>query len=412
MKKVLLGFIILISSIFANKNTTFKVNPFADISYDISTTEYSDVNEYIYLPNYTGWNSSIGLDLYCKPLFLELQVGNLLQFAAYGEDLFPLLGIGLIKNINNNSFLESNLSYTNNLKNDTNYNNYYAFSASIGYYYFLNSISSGVNIGIINRHRLPSWNTNDWWYNKKIYIFSEFTYHTKYLNPYITMGLIYSKEYYENYPGFFSIGLRTQLKDFHSTESQTKLMYYRTRTLEICKPNIYLYPESSSQVNVTLSTKRNNKITSSIPEYNNGWDVSIDPSGLIDKNYQYLFYEGKLSKYPKTKYGWSVAYSDLWNFLPEKMTDFGFNQKEIKDFVDYWQAHLPKSEFYVIVPIINHAVEKEFSLKIQPKPDNVLRAWFYIIPAIRKQDITPPRIPKFNRNGFTVTEWGVILNKK
>jgi hypothetical protein len=205
------------------------------------------------------------------------------------------------------------------------------------------------------------------------------------------------------------------LKNFRSVQSQTKLMYYKTKTEEdihFYKPNIYFYPETLSHVKVALTTIRNNKITASIPKYNNGWDISIEPSGLIDNNYHYLFYEGKLAKYPKIKYGWSVAYPDLWNFLPEKMTEYGFNQKEINDFVDYWQVYLPKGEYYEIIPLINKAVDKEFALQIQPKPDNVLRVWFYIIPVSQKQDITPPPIPKFIRKDFTVTEWGVLLDKK
>jgi hypothetical protein len=415
MKKVLLSICILLSFVFANKNSSFIVNPFADFSYDIGKTEYnySDVYDYIY--KYTGLNSSVGFNLFYKPLFLELQVSNLLQWAATGQDLFPIIGFGMIANIYNKGSFEARLSYTNNMNYKTDDSNYSAFTGSIGYSYFLNSISSGINIGIIHKQNAIILNTDNWWQNTNMFILSEFTYHTKYLYPYIIFGINYEKEneYFNLYPGFLSIGVQIQLKDFHSSGAQTKFMYFKTKEVSygICKPNIYLYPESSSQVKVTLSTTRNNQITSSIPQYYNGWDVSIDPSGLIDNKYQYLFYEGNSSEHPNIKYGWSIAFSELWNFIPEKMSEYGFSQKEIKDFVDYWQVNLPKNEFYDIVPLINKAVDKKLALQIKPKPDKVLRVWFYVFPVNQKHEFIPPQIPKFNRNGFVVTEWGVLLNK-
>jgi len=417
MKKILLSISLLISFIFANKNTTFIFNPFADLSYDIGQIEYN----YDYSYKYTGLNLSLGIDLHYEPLFLNLQVSNLLQWTATNQDLFAVLGIGMIGKFNDRSSAVMKLSYANNMQRDDGDGNFTAYLGSFGYYYLLSPISYSISCGFIHQ---KSWQWDYWngfypWghrvYNTRIFFVSEFTYQMKNISPYIAVGLSHPVDYEEdeNYPGFFSIGVQVMLKNFRSLESQTKLMYYKTKSVDvyIFKPNIYIYPESLTQVNLMLTPRHNNKITASIPDYNNGWDVSIEPSGLINNNYQYLFYEGKLAKYPKIKYGWSVASFELWNFIPEKMSELGFNQKEIKDFVDYWQVHLPKSEYYDIFPLINKAVDKEFTLKIEPKPDNVLRVWFYIIPTNQKQDLIPPLIPKFSRNRFTVTEWGVLLNK-
>ena len=194
--------------------------------------------------------------------------------------------------------------------------------------------------------------------------------------------------------------------------NSTKLTYYKRNVPwwgpYVKKPNIYLYPETITQVKVTLKPNKDCKIIASIPEHKNGWHVLVDQNGVIDNQFEYLFYEGKIKNVPDGS-GWSVASSELWQFLPEKMTAYGFNEKEIKDFVDYWQEHLPKSKFYEIIPVINQEIEKEFALAIEPKPEAVLRVWFYINPTNSKKDLSPPSIPKFERKGFTVIEWGVLL---
>ena len=43
------------------------------------------------------------------------------------------------------------------------------------------------------------------------------------------------------------------------------------------KPIIYLYPEISQQVQVEISV--NGTITKSIPEYEHGWDLFVEPNG-------------------------------------------------------------------------------------------------------------------------------------
>lgn len=251
---------------------------------------------------------------------------------------------------------------------------------------------------------------------------SPFAWINKYLRPYIALGLqnIANHDYYYSprSTGFFSIGIQAHLDDAfpYFSGNQTKMTYYKRNEFiwyrpYAEKPNIYLYPESTTQLKVNLFPKKGNEITLSIPSYQKGWNVFVELSGKIDNKYEYLFYEGKLTDYPKSKIGWSVASSELWNFFPIVMNQYGFNEKEIKDFVDYWQEHLPKSEYCDIIPVTNQEVEKEFALIIEPKPDKVLRVWFYIIPTNHKKDLTSPLIPKFERKGFTVTEWGVLLNR-
>jgi hypothetical protein len=150
------------------------------------------------------------------------------------------------------------------------------------------------------------------------------------------------------------MGIQVHLNNImpYFSGNQTKMAYYKKRDYLAIprKPNIYLYPETTTRVKVTLISQKGNYITISIPPYNNGWEVTAEPSGIIDGEYEYLFYEGSEIKLHSTNFGWSVSASELWQFLPEKMVEYGFNEKEIKDFVSYWQVHLPQSEYYEIIP--------------------------------------------------------------
>ena len=88
------------------------------------------------------------------------------------------------------------------------------------------------------------------------------------------------------------------------------------------KPAVYLYPESSINVNVKLALR--GPLTFSIPNYNpnNGWNVTANPNGTITstgENYDYLFWEGKFDNFkPNTSLGWSIKTSQVENFLNQK----------------------------------------------------------------------------------------------
>ena len=57
-----------------------------------------------------------------------------------------------------------------------------------------------------------------------------------------------------------------------------------------------------------------------------------------------------------------------------------------------------------------HFVGKEYSdiavLEIVPKPESILRIFMVYKPLKEKVKVFPQEFPKFDRNGFTVVEWG------
>ena len=176
------------------------------------------------------------------------------------------------------------------------------------------------------------------------------------------------------------------------------------------KPNIYLYPEEKIQLTVNLDFPKGGKVIKSIPEFGKGWNVSIDTNGLINNSYTYLFYESSQPDVWQREYGWSINVDKLDLFFRKNLTIYGFKANEIEDFIDYWIPRLKESDYYSIYPQTNSIINEVIELKISKKTDNLLRL-FYLIKGYKNPQIKlkTPIINYFERKGFFVTEWGVIL---
>lgn len=178
------------------------------------------------------------------------------------------------------------------------------------------------------------------------------------------------------------------------------------------KPNIYLYPTQRSQISINLSFPLGGKIITSIPAYKSGWTIDVDTTGIIDNNYEYLFYESKQPDVWQLNEGWIINRSGLDTFFKDNLLKHGFYGREIKDFIDYWIPRLTDFEYYEIYPQESNIIETAVRLEFSNKPENVLRLYYLIrgVTVVSNNKINiPGEIIQFKRNGFYVTEWGVIL---
>lgn len=181
--------------------------------------------------------------------------------------------------------------------------------------------------------------------------------------------------------------------------------------LLVYKPNIYLYPAHNSQIEIKLSFPMGGKIINSIPAYENGWNVNVTSSGIINDKYDYLFYESAQPDVWQLAEGWIVGKSELKAFFAGNMLEYGFNERETKDFTDYWIPRLTDFDNYEIYPQESGIIERVIKLDIYPDSNNVLRLFYLIKGASSSDDKikNPVRTSHFNRSGFSVTEWGVVL---
>lgn len=178
-----------------------------------------------------------------------------------------------------------------------------------------------------------------------------------------------------------------------------------------CKPNIYIYPREEMQLSVNLSFPLGGNVISSIPAYNSGWNMSVVPSGKIDNEYTYLFYESSQPSVWQTETGWHVKKAELTQFFSSNMANYGFSEQEIIDFIDYWIPLFVDKAYYTIYPQTNVEIDQAISINFSTSPDKIMRL-FYLVKGSDHQptiELEKPVIPTFERTGFYVTEWGVLL---
>jgi len=178
------------------------------------------------------------------------------------------------------------------------------------------------------------------------------------------------------------------------------------------KPNIYLYTEKETIVDVSIKFPKDGKIIESIPAYENGWkNLNIKPNGLINDKFSFLFYESFSESHFQKEVGWVVQRENLASFFQKNLRDYGLNDQEISDFLEYWIPSLSEFHFYAIYPQIDKQLDLTVALEISPKPDNIRRLLYYFEKLDNNSLKLPaPKIEKFNRTGFHVLEWGGSTN--
>jgi hypothetical protein len=175
------------------------------------------------------------------------------------------------------------------------------------------------------------------------------------------------------------------------------------------KPALYLYPAKTTKIEVRLSP--DGKVIRTIPDYHHRWRVTVREDGMIDGQYRYLFYEVALDKKIELpRRGWSVRHDDLGDWFDSQLPEMGLNRAEAADLKEYWLANLPYSPFCTIRLIEPGVVNRRLGLKIDPKPDRLLRVLLSFTPSEKPEKIEAPKLDRFRRKGFTAVEWGGILD--
>jgi len=190
-----------------------------------------------------------------------------------------------------------------------------------------------------------------------------------------------------------------------TTDLNTKLKVYPT----IAKPNIYLYPATMETLTVQINPT--GKVTTSIPEYNTGWNVVVAPGGRINDTYDFLFYEATVDYNFTLDAGWVLQSSDFDRRMNEILVNIGLNDKERADFMDYWPKRMDwKKKYCVAYYLKREEMDKAAPLTISKTPESLLRLFFKFVPTDTLVTVPEPKIEKFQRIGFSVVEWGGILD--
>ena len=177
------------------------------------------------------------------------------------------------------------------------------------------------------------------------------------------------------------------------------------------KPVIYLYPTRQEKISVKLNYPGDIFVT--YPKYDGKWEVIANPNGKLintkdQREYSYLFWEG--TEYESFEYDMTTGYvvkgEDTLTFLQDKLEEIGLLPHEYNEFIVYWLPKMINNEYNLIHFATDEEYANRITLDIIPTPDSVLRVFMVFKNLEDDIDIKPQDIQSFERNGFTVVEWG------
>ena len=174
------------------------------------------------------------------------------------------------------------------------------------------------------------------------------------------------------------------------------------------KPVIYLYPEFAQEIEVKLDYA--GELTCTYPAYKDGWRVVAYPDGtLVDRatgnEYSCLFWEGISRAEYDLGRGYVIAGEDTAEFLEATLAELGLSRTEANEFIVYWLPRMQGNP-YNLISFQHERYTDAAKLTITPEPDSVLRVFMAYQALDEKIEVEEPVIEPFERNGFTVVEWG------
>lgn len=179
------------------------------------------------------------------------------------------------------------------------------------------------------------------------------------------------------------------------------------------KPVLYLYPKKDN-TRVTVSFAKPNLLTTTYPKYKNNWEVVANKNGdLYDSNNKYyygLYWEESGSIKVDFKEGFYVTKANAIDFLEEKLSIIGLNDRERNEFIMYWLPILEKNGKNLVYFELTDSRESYNKLIINPKPDSLLRIAIHVKRIDKKVNVKEQKLATFERKGFTAVEWGGVIH--
>jgi hypothetical protein len=179
--------------------------------------------------------------------------------------------------------------------------------------------------------------------------------------------------------------------------------------MECGKPVVYLYPTQKTDFKVSVGAD----VTKSEPIYNRLWKGTAYPGGklVVDgKDYPNLFWEGKgYGAYPKIDFGRVILTKNAKSEISSDLKKMNLNDQEIGDFLDYWLVKMPKTTYTRISWLTNKEMDALAPLSISPKPDSVIRVFLDFGGLSQPTSLVSQNLPRVERAGFAVVEWGGLL---
>ncbi len=174
------------------------------------------------------------------------------------------------------------------------------------------------------------------------------------------------------------------------------------------KPVIYLYPDTPTEVSVTLTL--DGHLTCTYPDYDAGWNnFTAHPDGTLifpdGKEYYCLYWEGLQATEWDFYEGFCVRGEDTAAFLEWALAAQGLTPREANEFIIYWLPIMQENP-YNVISFQTDTYTDGAVLDVTPAPDSLIRVFMAFYPTNEPVDMTPQTFETPARDGFTVVEWG------
>ncbi len=175
------------------------------------------------------------------------------------------------------------------------------------------------------------------------------------------------------------------------------------------KPIIYFYPEEEMNLEVTYVQEE--RLLTTYPKYEDGWNIHLREDGTFtlpgsEREYYALYFD-EIGNY-KTDWseGFYVTKDNVISVLEEKMDFIGYTNREVDEFIMYWLPILENNEKSLIHFEQTEIRNEECPLTFSVMPDTLIRTIMHIKKVDEEVSIKEQTLTHYERNGFTVTEWG------
>ena len=182
------------------------------------------------------------------------------------------------------------------------------------------------------------------------------------------------------------------------------------------KPVIYIYPENETDVEVRLRLNDGEMLcTYPDPETDGDefvWNMHALPNGTLydadGTEYSYLFWEASCYADPDFSQGFCVKGEDTAEFLRTTLAEIGLTPEEYNEFIVYWLPRMQDNE-YNLISFQTDNYDESCPLTVTAadgKEADVLRVMMAWQTVDEYVEIDPQSFDGFERNGFSVVEWG------
>ena len=177
------------------------------------------------------------------------------------------------------------------------------------------------------------------------------------------------------------------------------------------KPILYLYPEEKTEVKINF--EKEEQLTTTYPKFKEEWNVSVYSNGdMYDKfnNYYYaLYWEEKVYNKINFEEGFYVNKDNSIEFLEDKLSILGLNDRERNEFIMYWLPILENNEHSLVYFELTEELQKQNELIITPQPDTLIRIRMHVMKVDKNTKIKEQYLSTQDRIGFTAIEWGGVI---